>query len=571
MFEKTQNLSRRSFLAGAGVLTAGIAGGALVGCSPKETEPKAGEAEPAAASTAVEGTQTTDAIWSIPELGEPKETIQADVCIVGAGGTGTAAAIQAIDLGLKPVVIERLNGYGGSFIGTEGMTGLETHFTEADGGVTFAGAYNPNAPYGVKNAINTCLNFHHWIPQHKLYENFFGQTAETIDWLESHGIEFEGNISIGVGPKVWHVYDKGDNASPGGYFMQCFGKEADKLGVEARFNTFGRKIVMKDGKVAGLLAETDKGDVIKVEAPVVIVGTGGYANNSDMLYSVSETKNANIQALGMDCRNGDGLKMAKDAGAEFAEGLGTVMWCGPVTIGAVTATWTTDAYSAGVQPTLWLNEKGERFCKEDLWLDDFAGAGICVRNQEKTFALFTEADMKRWETDGPDGQVFSFGTPGTPLAKAREVLEKAEGCHVGDSIEAVCKEVGLDAAAVQATLDQYNGYCDAAAGLDGDDPSADAEFGKRAKYLHKMDAGPYWLCETADGFYTTCGGIKVNEKTQVLDADGQVIPGLYAGGSDAGGLYGDSYDVKFAPGSQAAWAVNSGRLAVKDAKEYLGK
>ncbi len=571
MFEKTQNLSRRSFLAGAGVLTAGIAGGALVGCSPKETEPKAGEAEPAAASgPAAESTQV-DVIWSIPELGEPKETIQADVCIVGAGGTGTAAAIQAIDLGLKPVVIERLNGYGGSFIGTEGMTGLETHFTEADGGVTFAGAYNPNAPYGVKNAINTCLNFHHWIPQHKLYENFFGQTAETIDWLESHGIEFEGNISIGVGPKVWHVYDKGDNASPGGYFMQCFGKEADKLGVEARFNTFGRKIVMENGKVAGLLAETDKGDVIKVEAPVVIVGTGGYANNSDMLYSVSETKNANIQALGMDCRDGDGLKMAKDAGAEFAEGLGTVMWCGPVTIGAVTATWTTDAYSAGVQPTLWLNEKGERFCKEDLWLDDFAGAGICVRNQEKTFALFTEADMKRWETDGPDGQVFSFGTPGTPLAKAREVLEKAEGCHVGDSIEAVCKEVGLDAAAVQATLDQYNGYCDAAAGLDGDDPSADAEFGKRAKYLHKMDAGPYWLCETADGFYTTCGGIKVNEKTQVLDADGQVIPGLYAGGSDAGGLYGDSYDVKFAPGSQAAWAVNSGRLAVKDAKEYLGK
>ena len=89
--------------------------------------------------------------------------------------------------------------------------------------------------------------------------------------------------------------------------------------------------------------------------------------------------------------------------------------------------------------------------------------------------------------------------------------------------------------------------------------------------MHKVDAGPYWLCETADGFYTTCGGIKVNEKIQVLDDKDQVIPGLYAGGSDAGGLYGDSYDVKFAPGSQAAWAVNSGRLAMKDAKEYLGK
>lgn len=68
--------------------------------------------------------------------------------------------------------------------------------------------------------------------------------------------------------------------------------------------------------------------------------------------------------------------------------------------------------------------------------------------------------------------------------------------------------------------------------------------------MHKLAEGPYWLCETADGFYTTCGGIRVNENAQALDAEGQVIPGLYAGGSDAGGLYGDSYDVKFAPGSR---------------------
>ena len=185
MLKDAQNLSRRSFLAGAGVLTAGIAGGALVGCSPKATEPAAGSKEPAAqnAASPSEGAEAVDQIWSIPEFGEPTETIEADVCIVGAGGTGTAAAIQAIDLGLKPVVIERLAGYGGSFIGTEGMTGLETHFTEADGGVTFTGAYNPNVPYGVKNAMNTCLNYHHWIPQHKLYEKFFGQTSETIDWL----------------------------------------------------------------------------------------------------------------------------------------------------------------------------------------------------------------------------------------------------------------------------------------------------------------------------------------------------------------------------------------------------
>ncbi len=170
-----------------------------------------------------------------------------------------------------------------------------------------------------------------------------------------------------------------------------------------------------------------------------MIGSGGYANNSEFLYAVSETKNVNIQALGMDCRSGDGIKMAKDAGAAMAEGLGTVMWCGPVTLGAITATWTTDAYTAGVQPTLWINQNGKRYCKEDLWLDDFAGAGIAMRNQEKTYVLFTESDMQEWEANGPYAQCFSFGVPGTPLSNAREDLQKASGCHVGDDLAALCK------------------------------------------------------------------------------------------------------------------------------------
>ena len=421
------NLSRRSFLTGAGLVAAGIAGAGLAGCAPQAQDAEkpaaaddlaaTGEGVGSAGATTVE-----DDIWKIVDLGEPTETVQADVCIIGAGGTGTAAAIQAIDLGLKPFVIERMDGYGGSFVGTEGMTGLETKYTSGEDCPLFAGAYNPDQPYGIKNAMNTCLNFHHWIPQHKLYEAFFGQMSETIDWLEGHGLKFAEIIAIGAGPKIWHVYDKGDDASPGGHFMMTFGQEAERLGVEARFRTFGRQLVMDNGKVTGVLAEDEKGNVIKVEAPVVMIATGGYANNSEFLYGVSETKNVNIQALGMECRDGDGIKMAKAAGAAMAEGLGTVMWCGPVTLGAVSATWTTDAYSAGVQPTLWLNQHGERFCKEDLWIDDFAGAGIAVRNQERTFVLFTEQDMKNWETDGPYGQVFSFGTPGTPLAEAREVL-----------------------------------------------------------------------------------------------------------------------------------------------------
>lgn len=65
------------------------------------------------------------------------------------------------------------------------------------------------------------------------------------------------------------------------------------------------------------------------------------------------------------------------------------------------------------------------------------------------------------------------------------------------------------------------------------------------------------------------GGIKITPNTEVVDTDGNVIPGLYAGGNDAGGLYGECYDVGSAAGSQASWAVNSGRIAAQEAQAYL--
>jgi fumarate reductase flavoprotein subunit len=553
--DERRTLSRRKFLTGAGMVAAGVAGLTVAGCTSEK--PASGTTE---TTTTPPPAESGEDIWAIEALPEPSETVQADICILGGGGAGTAAAIQAIDLGLKPVVIERLSAYGGSFIGTEGMTGFETHWTKEAG-----------ETYTVQDAVANCLEYHHWIPQHKLYDNFFGQTAETIEWLESHGIVFDEVVALGVSPRCWHVYDKGDVESPGGYFMKCFGAEAESLGVEAYFNTLGKKIIVEGDKVVGALAQSEDGSVIKVEAPVVFLACGGYSNNTDILYSISETKNENIQALGMNCRNGDGLIMAKDAGAAFAEGVGTVMWCGPVPIGAIEATWTTDAYSAGVQPMLWLNENAERFCREDLWMDEFAGAGICVRNQNKTYTLWTEADMKYWEETGCYGPVFSFGSVDQPLAEAREVLEKCSAVHIGDDLAALAREAGLDPQALQTTVDRYNELCVAAAGLNAEDVSADKDFGKRAKYMHPVAEGPYWLIETGDGYYTTVGGVKVNENVEVIDMKGAIISGLYAGGCDAGGLYGDSYDVKWAPGSQAAWAINSGRLAMKNAAAYLGK
>ncbi|WP_139650560.1 FAD-dependent oxidoreductase [Raoultibacter phocaeensis] len=542
---QTSGLSRRSFLAGASLAAIGGAGLALFGCSPDAKDGQGGApSAPAAASGSAE---QASGIWAIDELAEPSETVQADVAIVGGGGTGTAAAIQCKQLGLNPIVVDCGQNYGGSFIGTEGMFGVETHWTKEAG-----------EDLTLEESVHACLTYHHWIPNHQLYMNFFGQTPETVEWVEALGVKYRDVVSLGISDTTWHVYERTAKSSPGATFMEGLGNAAKDLGVEAYFETVGKKVIVEDGKVAGLLAEKKDGSVLKIEAPVVIIGSGGYSTNTDMIYELSELVNENIFSVGAEQRNGDGLKMAKDAGAAFAESPGTVMWCGPWIMGSA---WGSDGYCASVQPTLWINQDAERFCNEDLWLDDFAAAGMAVRNQKRTYAVMSDADIEYFVNNGPYGPVFTFGQVGTPMADARKQLEDLDAVHIGDSLDDLAKEVDLDAAALKATVEAYNAACE---------EGIDKNFGKDAAYLKKIEA-PYWICEVADGYYTTCGGIKITPNTEVVDMDGEVIPGLYAGGSDAGGLYGDSYDVSRAPGSQASWAINSGRLAAKHAAEYLGK
>lgn len=541
-----QGLTRRSFLAGAGVV-AGVAGLSMVGCSPASTSSAAGDA--ASSSSTVSPIATDASVWELEEVGEPTETISADVCIIGGGGTGMAAAIEAAEAGLNVVVLEKAGALGGAFSATEGMFGVGSHWQKE------AGEHGT-----VQEAVERCVNYHHYIPSTKLYRNFFSQTAETIEWLEDHGCEFRAVVSYG-GNLAWHVYYYDENASsPGSYFTNSLAKATQETDAQILLSTGAKKIVMEGGKAAGVIAADTSGKVTKVEAPVVMLASGGYSSNMEFLHAVSPyTVNEHLVSLGTPGRDGDGLKMGVDAGVALSEGYGTVMWCGPCAIGA---TWATDGYSASVQPTLWVNQHAERYIAEDLWIGNFAAGGIAARNQRKTYTIFTEGDLASWEKSGPYGTVFTFGTPGEPMSDVRKQLEALDSCHKADTIADLAASVGLDADKLKETVDAYNAAC--AAGIDED-------FGKAKDYLYPVEEGPFYLLEVADGYYTTVGGLEITENTEALDAENNVIPGLYVGGCDTGSLYGDSYDVATAPGSQASWAINSGRLAMKRAKEYLGK
>ena len=530
-------MSRRMFV--AGTAAAGVAGAAL------------GGARLARAAEAAEAAGP----WALEELGEPTETIDVDMCVLGAGGTGLAAAIQATQLGLDVVVLEKQAMVGGSFVGTEGLFAVGSHWQDEAG-----------ESFTADEVIIECLDYHHWIPNPALYEEFFTRTAETVDWLEGLGVVFDHVQALGDSRNCWHVYEGEGSEGTGVTFMKSFSAAADELGIRIELECPGKQLIMEGGKVAGVLAKRSDGTVVQVNAPVVVVGTGGYANNGDVIRDLNGADPTRITPSGMAGRDADGLKMMRAAGGQLAAQAGTIMFYGPILPG--TSYGSEIQAATSMQPHLWVNQDAERFVNEDMFLKNFAYAGNAVHNQERTLTVCTQAIIDRYIDEGPDVGVGVYVNAGSPLTKLADQLadamedeESAPYIFKADTVEELAQAAGLDPEKLVATVEAYNEMC--AAG-------ADTRFSKPAEYMRALEEGPFYAFEVFNGYFTTVGGIKVTPQTEVLDDTNTVIPGLYAGGSDAGGLYGDTYDVGIAAGSQASWAINSGRLAAKNGASYLG-
>lgn len=530
-------MSRRMFV--AGTAAAGVAGAALSGARLARADEAAEAAGP----------------WALEELGEPTETIDVDMCVLGAGGTGLAAAIQATQLGLDVVVLEKQAMVGGSFVGTEGLFAVGSHWQDEAG-----------ESFTADEVIIECLDYHHWIPNPALYEEFFTRTAETVDWLEGLGVVFDHVQALGDSRNCWHVYEGEGSEGTGVTFMKSFSAAADELGIRIELECPGKQLIMEGGKVAGVLAKRSDGTVVQVNAPVVVVGTGGYANNGDVIRDLNGADPTRITPSGMAGRDADGLKMMRAAGGQLAAQAGTIMFYGPILPG--TSYGSEIQAATSMQPHLWVNQDAERFVNEDMFLKNFAYAGNAVHNQERTLTVCTQAIIDRYIDEGPDVGVGVYVNAGSPLTKLADQLadamedeESAPYIFKADTVEELAQAAGLDPEKLAATVEAYNEMC--AAG-------ADTRFSKPAEYMRALEEGPFYAFEVFNGYFTTVGGIKVTPQTEVLDDTNTVIPGLYAGGSDAGGLYGDTYDVGIAAGSQASWAINSGRLAAKNGASYLG-
>lgn len=527
-----QGIGRRQFLTGSLAVGAAVVAGSvgLSGCAPKT------EKEPSSSQDVQSSGQPT--YMQRESLGEPSKTITTDFVICGAGGCGTCAGIEARNLGLDVICLEKQNIAGGTFGFSEVTFAVGSHY-QKDLGINIT----------VDEVVKECLEFNHYIPSPDLYRTFVAQTADTIDWVESMGCSFS-NVMLEKG----HFY-AGDHVKGAGHeFIATLVKAAEDKGVEFMYETSAKELVYEEGRVTGVLAVDSSGTVIKVEAKAVLLSTGGWANNADMLRELGGVDPDHVTASGYIGRDGDGIIMGRSIGANFARNPENIMFYGPLLRGA---SWGSQLWVGTMQPTLWVNDKGKRFTNEQI--ENLCYLGQALRDQKRVLTIATQADLDYFAEVGPWKNGGGFVPAGEPMTDFKDQLQKAindgnESIIVADTIEELAEKAAIDADTFAGTVERYNEL--AAAG-------ADSDYGKDAKCLTPLKEGPFYAFESNDAFYTTVGGLRVNERMEVIDEEGEAIKGLYAGGCDAGGLYGDTYGIFEAMGSQSSWAMNSGRLAAK--------
>jgi fumarate reductase flavoprotein subunit len=541
-------MSRRSFVEAAGVAGAAAA---VAGATAARTA-RAAESGKAGSSSDADAQGTSGASAAL-DASDVAETYTADIVVAGSGGCGTSAAVRAAQLGLDVVVVEQSDFTGGTSMCTEGLFAVGTHL-QSEAGIDLT----------VEQCFSGSMDFNHWEADGGLAMELFSNSADNFDWLESLGVKFKYAIPNGDSLPTWHVYEEGDTGLPGELYLSTLTKAAQDLGVRYLMSTSAQQLVMEDGKVAGLLCTTDAGTV-RVDAPVVVLATGGFANNAEMIQEYAGVDPDRVAPAGLGQRNGDGIRMGLAAGGRMNAYPGCTMFYGGQPDGAAFGTPLFAAFTAS--PILWINGKGKRFTSEEWAATNFSYAGNSIKGQDEVYSVINDAILEHFETDGVYNDMGQYFTQGQTLPTLRDdiadqVANNPDNAFEADTVEELAEKIGCDADTLAKTLDDYNACCEA-----GDD----TEFGKPSQWLIPVDGGKYYAYKLKLGFFTTCGGLRVSTDSEVLDGSGDPIPGLYAGGSDAGGLYGATYDVSVCTGSQQGWAVHSGKRAAEAAVAYLGK
>lgn len=523
-------INRKEFLTGAAFLGACALGASALGCS----SPKSVDSSEEAATA---GEQEDIAFANEESF---------DVVVVGGGTAGLCAAVRSAELGMKTVLLEVNPNVGGTSAMTEGIFAVGTAMAEAEGSTVT-----------VDEAVQSIEEYCHWTNNENVTRAFVSRSAETVDWMIKQGIAFSGILTLSdPAVKTWHIYD-----GYGARAVEILLDRAIELGVDVRTKSNGKQLIAdEDGSILGVIAEDENGNTF-YHAPVALMCGGGFANNPDMMREYTyDDPDRWFNAGAPQGRNGNGILMGLSAGAALHRPC-AVMEAEGFVDGIADFTNNVYAVTAGA-PAFWINERCERFCNEANAAPNFTYYGAINSSQIATYVV---CDTNWIEFNKARGSYFTTSAyllAGDPLDKIDEQLEEAVsnpgvGAYKADTLEGIAEQLELDPQKLAQSVSHYNELC-----VTG----KDTDFGKDPEALVVMDKAPWYGFEIVPTYYTTVGGLKIDEQCHVLNTGGAVIKGLYACGGDAGGVYGYTYDVGAAAGSQQGWAATSGLIAAEDAK-----
>jgi fumarate reductase flavoprotein subunit len=476
---------------------------------------------------------------------------EVDVVVAGSGATGLAAALTLAEGGASVAVFEKQRALGGTSNFFRGTFAVESEMQR-----------ERFIDYSRDDAFKSIMEYSHWKANARLVRAIVDESAATIAWLKQQGVMFTGQMTMMSGvPSTYHVVE-----GTGEAVVKVLVTQAKSRGVQIVPETPVSALTKEGGRVTGVLVDRD-GEELAVAARAVIIATGGYVNNKEWVKKYTGYDlDVNLFAWGNTGKMGEGIRMAWEAGAgEDGMGSQEMIRVGPV--GREFALGCTDVEVVSVQPDLWVTSRGERFCDESVALCDTDSGNVNARwsSDGFTYSLFDDSIIERLLDRGIDrslGLMFLAGYKPANVKKEMQAALSAGSNEVfmADSLDALGRLIGIDTGTLRATVEEYNGHC--AKGHDG-------QFAKDRAFLRPVVGPTFYAVKAHTATLGTMGGIKIDEKMQVLDKRNAVIPGLYAGGFDAGGMYGDSYPIVTSQGLSSAFALNSGRIAGRSALDRL--
>lgn len=422
---------------------------------------------------------------------KPNNQADYDLIVIGSGSAGLTCAIQARELGLRPVVLEKMKTFGGnSMRASSGMNAAETI---------------PQLKHGIVDDWHdfyeeTCRGGGR-LNDPELLEYFASHGALAIDWLAAHGIVLD-DLTITGGMSRMRTHRPKSLAPIGAFLVNHLMKRVKELEIPVVCGVKAERLLTDEkGAVCGV-----KTAQRNVYAKAVVLATGGFSASKDLIAKYRPDLKA-YRTTNHAGATGDGIKLAEEVGAQ-------VMQMDLVQVHPTVQQDTDHAYLIGEavrgEGAVLVDGNGKRFVNE-LSTRRIVSDAITALKEKSAYLVFDSQVKKR--------------------VKAVDFYQKQGLVVEARTLEELAKKLNVKENDLKQTLEKWNQAVE---------KKQDSEFGRKTGMERELNQAPYYAIHIAPAIHYTMGGLHIDKQTHVLDKSGNVISGLFACGEVCGGLHGNN-------------------------------